>query len=116
MVGLPKIPKIPFVRDSLETVNATVWRQVNKVVDQMRRLPSYQINWPTVRDIMRDLEDKYLFMRRVAQKCLGHRQPAYTTTEDEHPRTRGIRRHAAPEYLNFQAAVTPGGTQIIARL
>jgi tetratricopeptide (TPR) repeat protein len=46
--------------------------QVNKVVDQMRRLPSYQINWPTVRDIMRDLEDKYLFLRRVAQKCLAH--------------------------------------------
>jgi tetratricopeptide (TPR) repeat protein len=46
--------------------------QVNKVVDQMRRLPSYQINWPTVRDIMRDLEDKYLFLRRVAQKCLSH--------------------------------------------
>ncbi len=46
--------------------------QVNKVVDQMRRLPSYQINWPTVRDIMRDLEDKYVFLRRVAQKCLAH--------------------------------------------
>jgi hypothetical protein len=46
--------------------------QVNKVVDQMRRLPSYQINWPTVRDIMRDMEDKYLFLRRVAQKCLSH--------------------------------------------
>jgi tetratricopeptide (TPR) repeat protein len=46
--------------------------QVNKVVDQMRRLPSYQINWPTVRDIMRDLEDKYLFLRRVSQKCLSH--------------------------------------------
>jgi tetratricopeptide (TPR) repeat protein len=46
--------------------------QVDKVVDQMRRLPSYQINWPTVRDIMRDMEDKYLFLRRVAQKCLAH--------------------------------------------
>ena len=46
--------------------------QVNKVVDQMRRLPSHQINWPTVRDIMRDMEDKYLFLRRVAQKCLAH--------------------------------------------
>ena len=45
--------------------------QVNKVVDQMRRLPSYQINWPTVRDIMRNMEDKYLFLRRVAQKCLA---------------------------------------------
>jgi tetratricopeptide (TPR) repeat protein len=51
--------------------------QVNKVVDQMRRLPSYQINWPTVRDIMRDLEDKYVFLRRVAQKCLAH-----VTSED----------------------------------
>jgi tetratricopeptide (TPR) repeat protein len=46
--------------------------QVNKVVDQMRRLPNYQINWPTVRDIMHDMEDKYLFLRRVAQKCLAH--------------------------------------------
>jgi tetratricopeptide (TPR) repeat protein len=46
--------------------------QVNKVVDKMRSLPSYQINWQTVRDIMRDMEDKYLFLRRVAQKCLSH--------------------------------------------
>jgi tetratricopeptide (TPR) repeat protein len=46
--------------------------QVNKVVDQMRRLPSYQIDWPMVREIMRDLEDKYSFLRRVAQKCLAH--------------------------------------------
>jgi tetratricopeptide (TPR) repeat protein len=46
--------------------------QVNKVVDQMRRLPSYQINWPTVHEIMHDMEDKYLFLRRVAQKCLAH--------------------------------------------
>jgi tetratricopeptide (TPR) repeat protein len=44
--------------------------QVNKVVDQMRRLPSYQINWPVVRDIMRDLEDQFVYLRRVAQKCL----------------------------------------------
>src|SRR5207247_7976198 len=45
--------------------------QVNKVVDQMRRLPSYQINWPTVRDIMRDMEDQFAYLRRVAQKCLS---------------------------------------------
>ncbi|MCI0683180.1 MAG: tetratricopeptide repeat protein [Gemmataceae bacterium] len=45
--------------------------QVNKVVDQMRRLPSYQINWPVVRDIMRDLEDQFVYLRRVAQKCLA---------------------------------------------
>ena len=57
---------------SLERVADQYAGQVNKVVDQMRRLPSYQINWPTVRDIMRDMEDKYLFLRRVAQKCLAH--------------------------------------------
>jgi hypothetical protein len=51
--------------------------QITKVLEQMRRLPSYQINWPTVRDIMRDLEDKYVFLRRVAQKCLAH-----VTSED----------------------------------
>jgi tetratricopeptide (TPR) repeat protein len=61
----------------LEKVADQYAGQVNKVVDQMRRLPSYQINWPTVRDIMRDLEDKYLFLRRVAQKCLSH-----VTSED----------------------------------
>jgi len=44
--------------------------QVNKVVDQMRRLPSYQINWPMVRDVMRDMEDKFLFLRRIAQRTL----------------------------------------------
>ncbi|HEV7192978.1 MAG TPA: peroxidase family protein [Jatrophihabitantaceae bacterium] len=33
MPKLPKVPNVPFVRDALETVNATVWRQVNKAVD-----------------------------------------------------------------------------------
>jgi tetratricopeptide (TPR) repeat protein len=56
---------------TLERIADQYASQVNKVVDQMRRLPSYQINWPTVREIMRDLEDKYLFLRRVAQKCLA---------------------------------------------
>jgi tetratricopeptide (TPR) repeat protein len=45
--------------------------QVNKVVDQMRRLPSYQINWPIVRDIMREREDEFMYLRRVAQKCMA---------------------------------------------
>jgi tetratricopeptide (TPR) repeat protein len=60
------------VLPQLERIADQYAGQVNKVVDQMRRLPSYQINWPTVRDIMRDMEDKYLFLRRVAQKCLAH--------------------------------------------
>ncbi len=60
------------VMPTMERIADQYAAQVNKVVDQMRRLPSYQINWPTVRDIMRDMEDKYLFLRRVAQKCLAH--------------------------------------------
>lgn len=44
--------------------------QVKKVVDQMRRLPSYQVNWPVVRDVMKDLEDKYSQLRRAAQRTM----------------------------------------------
>jgi Flp pilus assembly protein TadD len=45
--------------------------QVNKIVDQMRRLPSYQINWPAVREVMRDLQEEFMRLRRTANKCLG---------------------------------------------
>jgi tetratricopeptide (TPR) repeat protein len=45
--------------------------QVNKIVDQMRRLPSYQINWPAVREVMRDLQEEFMRLRRAANKCLG---------------------------------------------
>jgi len=44
---------------------------LNKVVDQMRRLPSYQVNWPAVREVMRDLQDEFLRLRRVTNKCLS---------------------------------------------
>jgi hypothetical protein len=30
---MPQLPRIPFVKDVLTSVNSTVWRQVNKVVD-----------------------------------------------------------------------------------
>ncbi len=42
--------------------------QVNKVVDQMRRLPSYQVNWPVVRDVMRDMDEQFNELRGVAQR------------------------------------------------
>jgi len=45
--------------------------QANKIVDQMRRLPSYQINWPAVREVMRDLQEEFMRLRRAANKCLG---------------------------------------------
>jgi hypothetical protein len=55
--------------------------QVNKIVDQMRRLPNYQINWPAVREVMRDLQDEFLRLRRIANKCLQ------LVSSDEHRRT-----------------------------
>src|SRR4029077_20649498 len=56
---------------SLERLGEQYTSQINKVIDQMRRLPSYQINWPVVRNVMHDLEDKFFQLRRVAQKCLS---------------------------------------------
>jgi len=43
--------------------------QLNKVADQVRRLPSYQINWRTVREVLRELQDEYLKVRRLVGKC-----------------------------------------------
>ena len=53
----------------IQTANAEIATTVTN--DQMRRLPSYQINWPIVRDIMREREDEFVYLRRVAQKCLA---------------------------------------------
>jgi tetratricopeptide (TPR) repeat protein len=57
---------IPTMEKFAEQFNA----QVKKVVDQMRRLPSYQVNWPVVRDVMRDLEENYSMLRRAAQRMM----------------------------------------------
>ncbi len=57
---------IPAMERFAEQFNA----QVKKVVEQMRRLPSYQVNWPVVRDVMRDLEDNYSQLRRSAQRMM----------------------------------------------
>jgi tetratricopeptide (TPR) repeat protein len=57
---------IPAMEKFAEQFNG----QVKKVVDQMRRLPSYQVNWPVVRDVMRDLEDSYSMLRRAAQRMM----------------------------------------------
>ncbi len=56
---------------ALERLGEQYTHQINKVIDQMRRLPSYQINWPVVRGVMRDLEDKFFQLRRAAQKNLS---------------------------------------------
>jgi tetratricopeptide (TPR) repeat protein len=45
--------------------------QLGRVMDQVRRLPNYQINWPTVHDVMGDLQREFQKLRRLAKKCLN---------------------------------------------
>jgi Flp pilus assembly protein TadD len=54
--------------------------QMAKIVDQVRHLPNYQINWSAVREVMRDLEDEFLRLRQITRLCL----PLVNT--DEHRR------------------------------
>jgi Flp pilus assembly protein TadD len=44
--------------------------QMSKVVDQVRNLPNYQINWSAVREVMRDLLREFQKLRRITGKCL----------------------------------------------
>jgi tetratricopeptide (TPR) repeat protein len=44
--------------------------QMSKVVDQVRHLPNYQINWSAVREVMRDLMREFQKLRRITGKCL----------------------------------------------
>lgn len=45
--------------------------QLNRVMDQVRRLPNYQINWNSVHEVMRDLQREFGKLRRIANKCLS---------------------------------------------
>jgi tetratricopeptide (TPR) repeat protein len=56
---------LPFMEKLFDQWNG----QINKVLDQMRRLPSYQINWPMVREVMHELEDKFFQLRKSAGKA-----------------------------------------------
>jgi Flp pilus assembly protein TadD len=44
--------------------------QMSKVLDQVRNLPDYQVNWSAVREVMRDLLKEFQKLRRVTAKCL----------------------------------------------
>jgi tetratricopeptide (TPR) repeat protein len=44
--------------------------QMSKVIDQVRHLPNYQINWTAVRDVMKDLMKEFQKLRRITGKCL----------------------------------------------
>jgi tetratricopeptide (TPR) repeat protein len=54
--------------------------QMSKVIDQVRHLPNYQINWSAVRDVMRDLLREFQKLRRIVGKCMP------LVTSDEHKR------------------------------
>lgn len=44
--------------------------QMTKVLDQVRTLPNYQINWSAVREVMQDLLREFQKLRRITGKCL----------------------------------------------
>jgi tetratricopeptide (TPR) repeat protein len=52
--------------------------QLSKVIDQVRYLPNYQINWSAVHDVMRDLLREFQKLRRITNKCLP------LITDEEH--------------------------------
>lgn len=54
--------------------------QMSKVIDQVRNLPNYQINWSAVREVMRDLLREFQKLRRITGKCLP------LVNSDEHRR------------------------------
>jgi Flp pilus assembly protein TadD len=54
--------------------------QMGKVIDQVRNLPNYQINWAAVREVMRDLMKEFQKLRRITGKCMP------LVTSDEHRR------------------------------
>jgi tetratricopeptide (TPR) repeat protein len=51
--------------------------EMSRVIDQVRHLPNYQINWTAVREVMRDLLKEFQKLRRIAAKC----QPLVTSDE-----------------------------------
>jgi Flp pilus assembly protein TadD len=54
--------------------------QMSKIIDQVRHLPNYQINWGAVHDAMRDLVREFRKLRRITNKCLP------LVSNDEHRR------------------------------
>jgi tetratricopeptide (TPR) repeat protein len=54
--------------------------ELNKVVDQIRRLPNYQINWSAVSEVVRDLQREFQRLRKITNRCLP------LVTHEEHRR------------------------------
>ena len=56
---------IPFMGNLCDQLSG----QLGKVSNQVRNLPNYQINWPAVHEVMRDLLRDFQKLRRVTVKC-----------------------------------------------
>ena len=57
---------IPLMHDMADRLTA----ELSKVVDQVRNLPNYKINWSAVSDVVRDLQRDYQRLRKIANKCM----------------------------------------------
>ena len=44
--------------------------QLAKVRAQVKNLPDYQINWPAVHEVMRDLNQEFQKLKRINTTCL----------------------------------------------
>jgi tetratricopeptide (TPR) repeat protein len=62
--------------------------QMSKVIDQVRHLPNYQINWGAVREVMRDLLREFQKLRRMTGKCLS-----LVSQEDQRRQVRDLAEH-----------------------
>jgi tetratricopeptide (TPR) repeat protein len=67
---------VPLMGNLCDQLN----EQMSKVIDQVRHLPNYQINWGAVREVMRDLLKEFQKLRRITGKCLP------LVTSEEHKR------------------------------
>jgi tetratricopeptide (TPR) repeat protein len=57
---------IPLMHD----LAGRLTEELSKVVDQVRNLPNYKINWSAVSDAVRDLQREYQRLRKITNKCL----------------------------------------------
>jgi Flp pilus assembly protein TadD len=57
---------IPLMHDLADRLT----EELSKVVDQVRNLPNYKINWSAVSDVVRDLQREYQRLRKITNKCL----------------------------------------------
>ena len=61
--------------------------QMSKVIDQVRHLPNYQINWSAVREVMRDLMREFQKLQRITRQMPAAGE--HRRAQARHPRAVG---------------------------